>query len=324
MSPTFAAPKLCSALAAAMALGATTVARPVNGRGQEPPRHMAPGRTKVVMLGTGTPVIDPDRFGPATVVVVDSTPYLFDFGVGVLRRWGAAIQRGIVSRPPWALKTAFVTHLHSDHTLGYAELIFSSWTLEPAANRRPLEVYGPRGLRDMTTNILRAYAEDVRLRTGPGAELVGSRPPVVHAHEVEPGVVYRDSLVTVTAFPVRHGTWSQAFGYRVQTPDRVIVLSGDAAPSPIIAEQCAGCDILIHEGGRFDFDSLGIAGAKRGQYNKDFHTSAQELSVIAAAAKPKLLVLYHQVPGEDTLGVQLLRTRLGARVVRAKDLDVFE
>ena len=90
---------------------------------------VAASRTRVVMLGTGTPTADPDRFGPAVVVLVDSTPYLFDIGVGVVRRWAAALRAGAAPLGPATLRTAFVTHLHSDHTLGYAELIFTSWTV---------------------------------------------------------------------------------------------------------------------------------------------------------------------------------------------------
>src|SRR4051794_17276298 len=89
-----------------------------------------PAPTRGIMLGTGTPASDPDRFGPSVVVLVDSTPYLFDMGAGVVRRWAAALQRGLGSSSQPALRTAFITHLHSDHTVGYADLIFSSWTVE--------------------------------------------------------------------------------------------------------------------------------------------------------------------------------------------------
>jgi len=79
----------------------------------------SPGRTRVVVLGSGTPAADPERFGPAVVVLVDSSAYLFDIGVGVVRRWAAALERGASASDATALRVAFVTHLHSDHTLGY-------------------------------------------------------------------------------------------------------------------------------------------------------------------------------------------------------------
>src|SRR6476469_3594202 len=158
-----------------------------------------PSRTRVIMLGTGTPAADPDRFGAAVVVLVDSTPYLFDVGVGVVRRWAAAIRSQGLPLAPSSLRIAFVTHLHSDHTLGYPDLILSSWTLEQGPHR-PLEVYGPKGLKALTDHLLAAYAEDIAVRTGSEGERAGEPPPVVHVHETGTGVAYRDSLVTVTAF----------------------------------------------------------------------------------------------------------------------------
>src|SRR5580700_12115700 len=94
----------------------------------QPPKER-PTRTKVVLLGTGTPVPDPDRSGPATAIVVDDSAYLVDFGLGVVRRAeSAALTRGIPAVEPGNLKVAFVTHLHSDHTAGYSDLIFTGWT----------------------------------------------------------------------------------------------------------------------------------------------------------------------------------------------------
>ena len=100
-------------------------------------------RTKVALLGTGTPVPDPDRSGPATAIVVDDSAYLVDFGPGVVRRAKAAVlDRYITALEPANMKVAFVTHLHSDHTAGYSDLILTGWT---AGRRTPLEVYGPAG-----------------------------------------------------------------------------------------------------------------------------------------------------------------------------------
>jgi ribonuclease BN (tRNA processing enzyme) len=272
-------------------------------------------RTSVIMLGTGNPTLDPDRMGPATVVLVDSTAYLIDAGVGVVRRWAAAGRGGLTTLQPWQLHRLFVTHLHTDHTLGFAELIFSSWTVAPEP-RVPLQVFGPRGTRAMADHLLAAYVEDIRVRTGTGGESEGASPPRVDVNEITPGVVYRDSLVTVTAFAVHHGTFSQAFGYRFQTPDRDIVISGDAAPPSAIAAQCHGCDILIHEGG---FYHTGSANA----YRRQFHTSMEELLDVARASRPKLLVLYHQTRGNNEAGRQFIQAGFDGRVVVANDLDVF-
>jgi ribonuclease Z len=304
-----------AAVAAAwLALAGST---PVRGSAAQAPAPASGGRTRVVMLGTGAPPADPDRFGPAVVVLVDDTPYLFDMGVGVVRRWAAALRSGLAPLDASSLRTAFVTHLHSDHTLGYADLIFTSWTLEQKP-RRPLDVYGPKGLRAMTDHLLAAYAEDIAIRTGAGGEHQGDTPPVVRVHEVASGVVYRDSLVTVTAFPAHHGTWAQAFGYRIQTPDRTIVLSGDTGPQSTVIEQCHGCDVLIHEGGS-------VREADATDYFRRFHTTVEELARVAGAARPKLLVLYHQRPASPATerAYAALRSLYAGPIIVARDLDVY-
>jgi len=130
----------------------------------QPPKDHA-NRTRVVLLGTGTPIPDPERSGPATAIVVDDRAYLVDFGPGVVRRAQAAvIDRGVTALDPGNLKVAFVTHLHSDHTAGYSDLIFTGWT---SGRSTPLEVYGPAGLKSMTEHILQAYRIDIETRTNP-------------------------------------------------------------------------------------------------------------------------------------------------------------
>ena len=75
---------------------------------QPPPQTRAASVTRVVLLGTGNPGIDPDRSGPATAVVVNDTPYLVDFGPGVVRRAKAAVLgRGIKALEPTNLRVAF-------------------------------------------------------------------------------------------------------------------------------------------------------------------------------------------------------------------------
>src|SRR5689334_19519111 len=118
-------------------------------------------KTQVVLLGTGTPNADPERSGPAVAVVVNDTPYLVDFGPGVVRRAAAAFQKGVKGLEVYKLKTAFLTHMHSDHTLGYADLIFTPWTLE---RKEPLQVYGPKGLQAMTNHLVKAYSQDLNIR----------------------------------------------------------------------------------------------------------------------------------------------------------------
>ena len=118
-----------------------------------------PSRTWIVLLGTGTPGAEPDRFGPSTAIVAGGTAYLVDAGPGVVRRAAAgAVVSGLPALRPQNLRVAFITHLHSDHTLGYPDLMLSPWVLGRA---QPLQVYGPPGLDAMTTALLEVYREDI-------------------------------------------------------------------------------------------------------------------------------------------------------------------
>src|SRR5215510_4416824 len=127
------------------------------------PSAAAKSQTQVVLLGTGNPPADPDRSGPATAIVVNGTPYLIDFGAGVVRRAKlAAVERGVAALEPINLRVVFVTHLHSDHTVGYPDLILTPWVI---GRRVPLEVYGPPGIKEMTEHILQAYSADFDTRS---------------------------------------------------------------------------------------------------------------------------------------------------------------
>jgi ribonuclease BN (tRNA processing enzyme) len=280
----------------------------------------AQSRTRVVLLGTGTPNADPDRYGPAVAVVVDDTSYLVDFGVGVVRRAAAAERSGIKALAAPNLTLAFATHLHSDHTLGLADLILTPWILDRAT---PLTLYGPRGLRAMTEHLVAAYTDDIRIRIHGGEPTHRHDPRRVNVHEIKPGVIYRDERVTVTAFAVKHGAWEQAFGYRFQTPDRTIVISGDTGPESHIEDQCRRCDVLVHE----VYSEAGFAKRQpvAQAYHSRYHTSARELGAIATRAQPGLLVLYHQLiwsSTEDEL-LKEVRSAYGGKVVSAHDLDVY-
>lgn len=117
--------------------------------------------TKLVLLGTGTPNACPDASGPASAVVVGDRAYLVDFGPGVVRQASKAYYKGVDALRPDLLTVAFCTHLHTDHTAGYPDLIFTPWVLE---RDKPLQVFGPKGIRSMTEHILAAYAVDIDFR----------------------------------------------------------------------------------------------------------------------------------------------------------------
>lgn len=279
-----------------------------------------PGRrTQVVLLGTGTPNADPDRSGPAVAIVVNDVPYLVDFGPGVVRRAEAARRKGISGLAVPNLRRAFLTHLHSDHTAGYPDLVLTPWVL---GRKEPLEVYGPPGLKEMTDHIVMAYKEDIMVRLD-GSEPANQTGFQVDTHEIQPGDCYKDENVAVTAFPVRHGSWTYAFGYRFKTPDRSVVISGDTTPTATVVDACQGCDILIHE----VYSQAGWAKREPAwqKYHAEFHTSSRELAELAAKARPGLLVLYHQLLWTSTEEELLNEVRKGykGKVVSGRDLDVY-
>jgi ribonuclease BN (tRNA processing enzyme) len=249
-----------------------------------------PPRTRVVLLGTGTPVPDPEHSGPATAIVVGDTAYLVDFGPGVVRRAEAAVlDRGITQLEPGNLKVAFVTHLHSDHTAGFSDLIFTGWT---SGRSTPLEVYGPAGLNSMTEHILQAYRIDIETRTNPeGNQRAIADGWRVNSHEIKPGVIYKDANVTVTAFATKHAM--ESYGYRFDTPDRRIVISGDTAPTEETIKACSGCDVLIHDAQTLDLYTK--MPERLHTFVTKYHTTTEQLAALANEAKPKLLVLYHTV-----------------------------
>ncbi len=244
--------------------------------------------TKLVLLGTGTPNACPNASGPASAVVVDDQAYLVDFGPGVVRQAAKAYRKGVDALRPDRLTVAFCTHLHTDHTAGYPDLIFTPWVLE---RKEPLKVFGPKGIRHMTEHILAAYEVDIDFRLH-GFERANEVGYQVQVTEIEPGVIYQDDKVTVEAFLVSHGILL-SYGYKFTTADKVIVISGDTAPLEIVAEKAKDCDILLHEAEY----SAGIAARepKWQRYHREVHTLSVDLAEVAKKAQPKLLVTYHRI-----------------------------
>jgi ribonuclease BN (tRNA processing enzyme) len=274
--------------------------------------------TTIVLLGTGGPRPDPATSGPATAVVVGQRVFLFDAGPGVERRLSAA------GLPINGVTALFVTHLHSDHTLGLPDLIFTSWVM---GRRTPLQAYGPHGLRNMVDHIIAAWSEDIAIRTD-GLEHETPGGYRVAVHEIRPGVVYDSGGVKVTAIPVLHGSWKEAFGYRIDAPGRTIVISGDTRPSPALEAAARGVDVLIHE----VYPESRVApenrpgGADWPRYLRAFHTSDVELGRLAATAGPKLLILHHIVRGVGAEAELIAGIRKGGfqgRVVIGKDLERY-
>jgi ribonuclease BN (tRNA processing enzyme) len=283
--------------------------------------------TQIVLLGTGTPRPDPERSGPATAILVNGTPYLVDFGPGVVRRASAAYQKGIPGFGPGVvnLRTVFLTHLHADHTAGYPDLILTPWIM---GRKEPLEVYGPKGLNDMTRHVLEAWKADIENRVK-GIDKLPAAGCGVNVYEIDPGTIYKDRNVCVTAFRVRHGELKNSFGFRFETPDKTIVISGDTAPTETLIENCNRCHILIHEA--YSEKTYKEVSRRWQTYRRNYHTSSKELALLAARTKPELLIIYHRsnpgaattLPNSEAVLLHEIRGAYKGNVIVGHDLDVF-
>ena len=275
--------------------------------------------TKLVLLGTGSPFADPTKSGPSLAIVVNNTSYIVDCGPGVVRRAAEASKLGFPSLEASQLKTLFITHLHSDHTIGLADIILTPAVLDRNA---PISIYGPIGSKKMTDDLMSAYKEDIAIRIN-GLEKGDAIAYQVYTNEIKEGQIYKDSNLTVTAFNVKHGQWDNAFGFVFQTKDKKIVVSGDCTYSENLIKYAKDCDILVHE----VYSDAGLK--KRTQrwqdYHSTFHTSTFQLADIANKVKPKLLILNHQL----TFGTSLqslmdeLKSKYAGPVINGADLDVF-
>ena len=276
--------------------------------------------TKLVVLGTGTPNADPERSGPALAVVRGTRSYLIDAGPGIVRRASAAAARhDLTALEAPQLRTLFLTHLHSDHTVGLPDVMLSAWTLERDV---PLVVYGPPGTKAMVEHLQAAYAADIRNRID-GLEPANTEGWKVTVHEIAPGVVLEEAGMRVTAFAVPHGEWAVAFGYRFDAPDRSIVFSGDTRASDAVVTACNGCDLLVHE--VYSAERFRTRPPEWQRYHANAHTSTDELARLATRARPAQLLLYHQLYwGSDDVGLlaELRRAGYTGRARSARDLEV--
>jgi ribonuclease Z len=272
----------------------------------------------LIVLGSGMPVPDPERAGPAYAVVLNDRTFLFDAGSGVMRRVAAA------GLPIDGVTRLFLTHLHSDHTLGLPDVMLTTWVM---GRKSSMEIVGPPGTARMTDALLSAWSEDIHVRTD-GLERGQRDGQRVHVTESRGGVVYDSAGVRITALTVPHGDWETALAYVIETPTRKLVLSGDTAPSQALFAAARGADVLVHESypaARLHPENR-PGGEEWPHYMQTFHTSDVEIGTLAAAHNIKQVVLSHVVwmggtPEELLAGVR--RGGYTGRVNVARDLEVY-
>jgi ribonuclease Z len=267
-------------LAVAAPLRAQTATVPADPDSSEP-------AIRVTLLGTGRPDPVIDRFGPSTLIEAGGQTLMIDCGRGATQRlW----QLGI---PLSRVGAVFLTHLHSDHTVGLPDLWLTGWLPTPYGRRvTPLGVWGPAGTEAMTQGLKQAFAWDLDRRgRGEGLPAAGA---AIDAHEVRPGVVFERNGVRVTAFLVDHGGLLEpAFGYRVDYRGRSVVISGDTRPSESLISASAGVDVIVHE--VIAAPAALLEQSETARRIVGFHTLPEDAGRIFARARPRLAVYSHVV-----------------------------
>lgn len=249
---------------------------------------------RLILLGTGGGASPKKlRSAPAQVIVAGESAYLVDCGDGVAR------QMVLAGVPVTRLRAVFITHHHSDHNADYGNLLVLGWS---AGLKGPVQAYGPPPLARMTRLVAELNRYDIETRTAD--EGLPPYDAIVAPHEItHAGPVMRDENVTVTAAVVDHPPVRPAFAYRLDTPGRSIVISGDTAPSPNLIALAKGADVLVHEALYLPaLDSLVRGNPHSTRLRAHLlasHTPAAEAGRVAAAAGVKKLVLSHLVPGDD-------------------------
>ena len=241
-------------------------------------------RITVTLLGTGCPPPVMNRFGPSTLVEAGEQKFLFDAGRGALQRLTQLAVR-------WQdVQGVFLTHLHSDHTVGFPDLWLTGWLIFPGRNV-PLQVWGPRGTTAMMSHLKQAYEYDIRIRIQNDSASPEGVALVVK--DINEGVVYEKSGVKITAFEVDHAPVKPAFGYRIDYAGRSVALSGDTRVSENLIRHAQGVDVLVHE--VLAPATLQRAGVPpgRAKHIVDYHTTPEQAGEVFTRVKPKLAVYSH-------------------------------
>jgi len=295
------------------------------GNGQVSGADAGDGSMTVTLLGTGSPIPAPDRFGNSTLVEAAGLRLVFDVGRGApIRLWQKQISLG-------SINAHFLTHLHSDHVNGLPDLWSSGWIQTPFGSRKtPFVIFGPAGTEALMANLWNAFSEDRRIR------LADEMNPIegieYEAHDVDPGVVYCQNGVTVSTFDVDHGELVKpARGYKITYRAHTVVISGDTRYSTNVEQAAHDADLLVHEVAM-------IPPALIDQYPAyaailAHHTAPEDAGRLFAAAQPKLAVYSHIVlSGLPSAGIPFptpadvlaaTRTTYSGPVIVGTDLMAF-
>jgi len=239
---------------------------------------------KVITLGTGSPLPDPNRAGPATLIRAAGRDLLFDCGRGVLMR-AAAVMSG-----PLAFDTVFLTHLHSDHVTDFNDIVTMRWAVSPTPN--PLRVVGPIGVRSLAERTVEMLRDDIGYRTAHHADL--NWEPTFEVSEVEEGLVLDEGDLRIAAAPTDHAPARPSLGYRIESGGKAVVIAGDTVPCEGLDRLCAGADVYVQTVIRRSM--VEAIPVPRLQDILGYHSSIEDAAATAKRAGVGLLVMTHPVP----------------------------
>lgn len=271
---------------------------------------------QIIILGSGSPLVVPDRAGPSTLIRIGKMDLLFDCGRAVLMR-GAAV--GMSARDLTAL---FVTHMHSDHTTDYNDIITTRWISSPCVN--PLQAYGPLGFQRFTDATLAMLDTDIHYRMAHHQDLTEA--PQVQVHEVAPGVVFDSNGVKIIAAATDHSPVHPTMGFRIEAGGKVVVIAGDTVPCAGLTALCQGADVYVQTVLRRKM--VEAVPVKRFQEVLDYHSDIEQAAKTAAAGGVRVLVLNHPVPapqpGTEPQWIAEARAHFDGEVLLAVDLLAVE
>ena len=272
---------------------------------------------RVTLLGTGMPAPVMERFGPGVLVEASEEIMLFDAGRGVLQRLAQ------LKPPVRHVRNVFLTHLHSDHIIGFPDLWLMGWLSGRAET--PLRLWGPRGTREMMYHLDKAFQYDIRIRSYD--DQISPEGSVVIAEDIDEGVVYENNGVRVTAIEVDHFPIIPAFGYRVDFAGRSVVISGDTRFSENLISRAKGTDVIVHEVIAADMLRANAQGAPESMERViAHHTTPEQAGEVFTRIKPKLAVFTHIIPfnaGEKELVPATRKTYSGPLKV-GEDLMIID
>ena len=266
----------------------------------------------IILTGTGSPMVDPNRAGPSTLVKAGESVFLVDCGRGVLMRAAAA---GVQASGITAL---LLTHLHSDHITDLSDVITTRWVTTVGPN--PLPIIGPPGTKAVVESTLAALAPDISYRIHHHAD--NTEPPEIHVHEYTHGPVWDEGGVRISVAPTDHRPVEPTIAFRIEHGGASVVLAGDSVPCATLDELASGANALVHTVIRKDLVEL--SPSQRLRDILDYHSSVEQAAETAAKAGVDTLVLTHYVPplfaGQEDQWRALAATAFGGRVELGDDL----